>query len=217
MDPTSEEALDSSRTAAKVSSLDLKDSKKTLDFLRHIIMYSPNNDERIQAQKQLANIYFENLQDYQKANVEYNKLLQFPHTDSEAAEYRIALARSNFFLNQFYQADSELNEILKLKISVQMRFNALILKSNILIAQKQYAKAITLLKEIIAEFPDLAEKERVAMTLAVCYEESQDYAKALGVLEGLKGHYSPPEYIELRIKRIKERQRNQPGAKGFRK
>jgi hypothetical protein len=78
-------------------------------------------------------------------------------------------------------------------------------------------EAARLFEEIISKFPDKALTENVHLVLSLALEESGDYKKALSVLEQIKPVYKPEEYLELRIKRIQERAKNQPGAKGYRK
>ena len=86
-----------------------------------------------------------------------------------------------------------------------------------MVAQKNYARAAEIYKELLKNYFEKSLKENIPLLLAVCYEEIKDFQTAIKTLEILVGKYTPPEYIELRIKRLKERLKNQPGAKGFRK
>ena len=215
--PTSEWALKAAREGSRIAFFDTKDFKKAVFFYRHLVVNSSDDQERIDAQKKMGEVYLENLQDYPRAIIEYSKLVEQNLSDQEVGLYRLGLARAHYYQNNLFQADSEIAQILKLKVEAPLRFNAMMLKGNIFIAQKDFTKAATLFKELIKDYPEKAQIENVPMTLAVCYEEAGDLKEALQVLESLRGTYRPPEYIELRIKRLKERQKNQPGAKGFRK
>lgn len=216
-DPAAPAALAAAREGARVAIFELKDYKKAVDYLRHLILHSQDPAEREQAQKQLASLYFENLQDYPRAIAEYSHLLATNPPFAEKAKYQISIARSYFYLGQFTQAESEVDDLLKERLSAQVKFDAWSLKGTILVARKQFAKAAEIYKSVMSEFPDRSREENIALQLAVCYEESQDFKAAVAVLEGLRESYRPAEYIELRIKRLQERIRNQPGAKGFRK
>ena len=215
--PTSPWAMKSAREGARIAFFEAKDFKKAAQFYRHIVLNSTDPQERVEAQQKLGEVYLDNLQDYGQAIIEYSKLVEQNLSDQEVGTYRLGLARAHYYQNNLFQSDSEITQILKLKVEPPLRFNALMLKGNILIAQKDFSKAANLFKELIRDYADRAQRESVPMTLAVCYEEAGEMQNALQVLEGLRGHYSPPEYIELRIKRLKERQKNQPGARGFRK
>lgn len=210
-------ALDSAREAARISFFEIKDFNKAVDYHHFIVLNSTDEKERLESQKQIAAIYFNNLQNYQRAIIEFSKLQQMPHTDLEAAQYKMNVARAQYYMNNFFQAESEIDSLLKLKGDEATRFSALMLKGNILVARKDFLKAADIFKSLIQNFPDKAIQENVALILAVCYEENLDFKNAIAILEEHKTKYNPPEYIELRIKRLQERMKNAPGAKGFRK
>lgn len=209
--------LEAAREAARISFFEIKDFNKAIQYHHFIVLHSPNEKERLESQKQIAEIYFNNLQNYQQAIIEYSKLQQMPHTDMEAAQYKMNVARAQYYQNNFFQAESEIDTLLKLKSDDNTRFSALMLKGNILVAKKDFVKAAEIFKELIKSYPEKAIQENVALTLAVCYEENLDFKSAVAVLEEHRSKYKPPEYIELRIKRLQERMKNAPGAKGFRK
>ncbi|KHD87254.1 MAG: hypothetical protein OM95_15410 [Bdellovibrio sp. ArHS] len=209
--------LEAAREAARISFFEIKDFNKAIDYHHFIVLHSTDEKERLESQKQIAAIYFNNLQNYQQAIIEYSKLQQMPHTDLEAAQYKMNIARAQYYQNNFFQAESEIDSLLKLKGDENTRFSALMLKGNILVARKDFIKAAEIFKELILKYPEKAIQENVALTLAVCYEENLDFKSAIAVLEAHKEKYNPPEYIELRIKRMQERMKNAPGAKGFRK
>ncbi|MBX2988106.1 MAG: tetratricopeptide repeat protein [Bdellovibrionaceae bacterium] len=214
--PESDEAIAASKEAARVSVFELKDFKKAAFFNRHLVLHAKDPKIRENAQKQLAAIYFDNLNDYEKAVQEYSKLLAMPLPTAEWAKFKIALARSYFYMGQFKQAESEVDDLLKEKIEAVTKFSALNLKGNILVAQKQFSTAAEIYKQLMRDFPERSRQENVALQLAVCYEENQDFRSAIQVLHDLKpGGSMSADYLELRIKRLQERMRNQPGAKGF--
>ncbi|MGZ3773761.1 MAG: tetratricopeptide repeat protein [Bdellovibrio sp.] len=209
--------LAASREAARIAFFELKDFDKAIQYHRFIVLHSLNEKERVESQKQIAGIYFNNLQNYKMSIVEYSKLQEMPHTDLEAAQYKISMARAQYYLNNFFQADSEIDTLLKLNSDDNLRFSALMLKGNILVGKKDFKAAAEIFKNLLQKFPEKAEQENVALTLAVCYEENFDFKNALSVLEQHRNKYNPREYIELRIKRLQERMKNAPGARGYRK
>ncbi|AFX99719.1 tetratricopeptide repeat protein [Bdellovibrio bacteriovorus] len=209
--------LEAAREAARISFFEIKDFNKAINYHHYIVLHSTDEAERLESQKQIASIYFNNLQNYQMSIIEYSKLQQMPHTDLEAAQYKMNVARAQYYQNNFFQAESEIDSLLKLKSDDNIRFSGLMLKGNILVAKKDFKNAAAIFKELIDKYPDKAVQENVALTLAVCYEENLDFKNAIAVLEEHRGKYNPPEYIELRIKRLQERMKNAPGAKGFRK
>ncbi|QDK36099.1 tetratricopeptide repeat protein [Bdellovibrio sp. NC01] len=213
----SELPLEAAREAARISFFEIKDYQKTVRYYHFIVLHAPDEKERLEAQKQIAAIYFNNLQDYKAAILEYSKLQQMPHTDLEAAQYKMNVARAHYYMNNFFQAESEIDNLLRLKADENIRFSALMLKGNILVGKKEYNKAIDIFKTLMQNYPQKSIQENVGLTLAVCYEENNNFKEAIKVLEDYRGKYNPPEYIELRIKRLQERLRNAPGARGMRK
>jgi tetratricopeptide (TPR) repeat protein len=209
--------VDAAREGARVAFFEVKDYEKAIYFHQFLVLNSADERERVESQKQIATIYFNNLQNYQKAIIEFSKLQQMHLNDYEQALNKINLARAQYYLNNFFQAESEIDSLLKLRSDDNIRFNATMLKGNILVARKDFVKAAELFKGLMHDFPSKSVAENVALTLAVCYEENNDFKSAIATLETLRGVYKPPEYIELRIKRLQERLRNAPGAKGFRK
>lgn len=215
--PGSSWTIRAAKEAVRICLYEIKDYKKAVHFLKIIVAYSKDTSERMQFQKQLAAVYFDNLQDYSQAIIEYGKLLQVERIPTNEAGYRSKIARAYYYQSDFSQAEIEIKEVLKLRIDSSLKFAALNLNGNILVAQKEFNKAAEIYKKLIADYPDQATQENIPLSLAVCYEENNDFTNAMKVLDSLVGHYKPAEYIELRIKRLKERQKNQPGAKGFHK
>lgn len=215
--PDSEYAVKAARDGARIATLEVKDYKRAVDYYQFLVLHSPDPTERLNAQKQLASIYFDQLQNYDKAILELNKLVRDTESDVEVARYKLDIARANYYQNNFFQAHSELDDLLKLHIDDDERFSAWVLKSNIHIALKEYPKAIEILKKVTTMYPQKSLQENVFQTLAVCYEESDNFNEAIKTLESIKDKYLQPEYIEIRIKRLKDRQKNRPGARGLRK
>jgi tetratricopeptide (TPR) repeat protein len=213
--PQSATALSAAKEGSKVALLELKDFKKAAAFDRFIVMNSASSEDRIVAQKQLASIYFEELNDYPRAIEELNKLLYVVSTQDEKDKIRIRLAKAYFYTNNFFQAESEAEDFLKTKHDEDSIFQMMVLKGNIDVAQKKMDKAIEAFREILNRFPEKAVKENAAMTLAVAYEEMKDYKNAIDVLQKMRPYHAMPEYIDLRIKRLQTDQKNQPGAKGL--
>lgn len=216
-DQTPEIVVDSAREAARISLYEIKDFQKAINYYHVLVLRSTEEAERIFAQKQIASIYFDNLQDYQKAIEEFSKLQQLPLPDYEKSQYKMSMARAHFYLNNFDQAESEINALLKLKKDEELEFFALALRANIYIAKTNYKDAIVILNDLMKRYPKKSFDENIAFNLALCYEEELDFKNAIAVLETLRGRYKPAEYIELRIKRVEARSKNAPGAKGFRK
>lgn len=215
--PDSAAALAAARYGSKVAHLNAKNYALAIDFFRHIVVRSPDAEERRHAQKFIAQIEFENIQDFNQAVVEYEKLLPLDNTPEETFRYRLNLAKSQLRLNNVNQAVTELDSLLAQKHNPDERFEARVLKANTLIAAKRMPEAVTAWQEILKEFPDKSKKENVALNLVVIYEELKEFGKAIEVLEGMREGYPHPDFLDVRIKRLRQRMGNQPGAQGLKR
>lgn len=209
--------LEALRESARLSFFEIQDYPKAINYYRQIVLKSPDANERLIAQKQVAQIYFDNLQDYKNSVVEFSKLMQMRPPLGDGHQYRANIARSWFYTNNFFQSLSEVESLLKERLEPDLRFEMMVLKSNILVAQKNFKDAATILTKLIEDNPEKSAKESVILTLAVCYEENYDFKQAIQVLEKYRNSHNQPEYIDIRIKRLKERMKNAPGARGMRK
>ena len=216
-EPRSEVGLKATRDAARVAFFEIKDFKKSEQFYQLLVLSSPDANERLFAQKQIASVFMDHLQDYPKAVSELNKLISMLTDLAERAKYKMLLARAYYYQNNFAQAQNEAEEFLRGNISDNDRFDMMMLKGNIHLAEKNLQKAADVFRELMQKFPQRAKQDNVGLTLAVCYEEMKDYKNAIATLEILKQTHPMPEYIDVRIKRLSEMARNQPGARGFRK
>jgi tetratricopeptide (TPR) repeat protein len=215
--PGSKEALSAAREGSQTAFVEKKDYHRALFFFKYIILYSEDESERREAQKTLAEIYFERLNNYEQAIIEYNRLLELPHENAEKFQYRMNVARSNFFLSKFSQAESEIDLVLKSEPKDKNYFEAKLLLANIFQAQKKLDSAIEIYKELMDKYPDFSRDEHLGLALALCFEEKNDFKQARATLNEIRSTYPRPEFIDSKIKHLEERESLQPGAQGFKK
>lgn len=215
--PEEEIAILAAREAARITFYETKNYKESADFFKFLIIHSKDPAERQMAQKQIADIYFSQLNDYPRAVIEINKLIPMLADGAERAKYKMNLARAYYYQNNFSQAENEADEFLRTTTDEKLRFDLSMLKGNIALAKKDLPRAIEVYKEVLKNFPKLALQDNVSLTMAICYEELKDYKNAIATLELLRKTHPVPEYIDLRIKHLSERQKNAPGAHGARK
>lgn len=216
-EPDSEAALKAARVGARIAQFEAKDYAAALRFNKQIVLKSPDEHERREAQKNIASIYFDHMQDYDQAVVEYERLLKLKWPESDIFRFRLNLAKSHFQLNSLEQAANEIESLLALNLSPDDRFDALVVRANLETANKKIPAAAETWEKIIKEFPERALREKAALNLVVCYEEMKDFEKAIATLENMRSHYPNPDFLEIRIERLKERKINQPGAMGWKR
>lgn len=215
--PDDQKALIAARAGAKVAHFDAKEYLAAVEFYKHIILKSPNVEERKAAQRYIAQIYFENLQDFNQAVLEYERLLKLDLTPQERFRFRLNLARSHFQLNNLDQTLHELNVLIDQKPGEDEVFDAQILKANVLVSSKKLVEAAESFETILKDFPERSKKDNVGMNLVVVYEELKNFGSAIAVLERMRPDYPNPDFLDLRIERLKERKENLPGAQGWKR
>ncbi len=209
-------AIEAARTGARFAAYEVRDYDKAADFYKHIILYSKDTQERLSAQSALVEIYFDKLRNFDQALVELNHLIPLV-SYKERLPLQLKVARSYFNLNNLSQALIEVEDLLTKKMSSDLRFDALVFKGNILQASKRIDEAIAVFKNVQDNYRTRSEAENIGMSLAICYEEKNELKTAVDVLEQMKKHNQNPEFIQIRINRLKERMANLPGAGGFKR
>ena len=203
--------------AARILCYETKAFAAAVRLYKHVVLYDRRPEARLEAQKRIAEIDFEHLLDYQGAITEYQRLLELPHGKDEGFVYRMAIARSYFYRSEFYQAQIEIDRLLKEDVDPGRAFDAYLLRANIQLTTKKLDDAIQTLNELIRRFPQRSKDETIGLVLAVCFEEQKNYAKAIETLATLKADYPRKDFIENRIKTLRERQSLLPGAHGLHK
>ena len=98
-----------------------------------------------------------------------------------------------------------------------MNYEGEIFESNLLVSKKEHDKAAEILKKLIKEYPERAKSDGLEMNLVACYEDMKDFDAAIEAMTAMKANYPDPEFLEMRISRLRERKNNMPGAKGLKK
>lgn len=213
VDPSESSALMAAREGARVAFFDAKDFPRAAKFYQHLVFYSQDPEEVLQAQRQIVQIYLEHLNDYEKSIAELGKLIPIESDPKIRVGLRVKLARAHYHMKKFFQALAEIEESLKSKEGQEQEFEILLLKANVLTADKRYQEAVAVFNSLMMKDRKLAIKENVPLALAACYEEMKEFALALELLETIRPEYPVPEYVDLRVKRLKDRAKNQPKAK----
>lgn len=216
-DPDGPRALTAARLGSRIAQFEAKDYAAAVEFNRHLILRSEDAEERKIAQKNIAQLYFEYLQDYAQAVQEFEKLLKLDLTIEDAFRTRLNLAKSHFQLNSLEQAASEIDVLLTKKLRDDDVFDAKQVKANVEVAAKNLPKAAEIWEEMLGQFPERSKREKLAMNLVVVYEEMKDFTRAIETLERMKADDPNPDFLEVRIQRLKERKVNQPGAGGLKR
>ncbi len=215
--PNSEEALVAARKSLEVLSEKEANPVKKSEMLKYLVKLSKDPKELEQSQKELANLLFDILADYERAIPETYRLFNFQLTEEEKYQYRLNLARSFFYLKNFDQAEVEINEAIKVAISEEEKFTAKLTKANILIARKKSDLALEILFDLLKQNPIRSKQENIVITIALTFEEKGEIKKAISFLESNANNVSSVASLKSKTERLKARVEQLPGAQGLRK
>ena len=213
--PHSQEALIAARKASQVHFEQTKNYMRAINYYRHLVFFSLNKKEKKESQRQIATIYFYKVSDYKSAIEAYQNLLIFSNSQKEVFQIYFSIAKAYFYLNQFFQAEVEVKEILKMNLNKTDIFNVKKLLGQIYLNNEKTDKAIEVYKELIAQHPILSHQEKLRMNLALFYEEKKEFVLAIKELEKMREQSSDKEFVDIKIKRLKFQQANQPGYRGI--
>lgn len=201
--------------AARLARFEIQDYDRAIRFYRNIILQSPDETKRIEAQEAISEIYLENLQSYGEALKELQLLEPLIKDEKEKYKIKLKIAQTLYLTGNYMPALDEIDMALKGASSETLNF--LKLKAQIFIAQKKYKEAIAIYQDILKQDAQYFEKENLFVATSVVYEENEDYQAALDYLTKYEKQIKDKAYYELRYKRLKERLVNKPFYKGQRK
>jgi len=188
-----------------VQLLETCSTEKELWFLTDALLKQSKNEllKQKEIEKKVVKQAYYKWKNYEKAIKYYTKLLQKPLEQGEMFLFQYQLASSYFKLDKNYQALVELEKSLFEGISRQERRKALYLKLQIL--QKDPSSSEALIKKLLIEFPE--DESFLRESLAVLYESQNQFSRSIQELKQIKKQTS---FIKQKIKRLEERQSNQP-------
>jgi len=201
--------------AARIARFEIQDFERAIRLNRQIILKSTDSRQRLLAQDAIAEIYFENIQNYSLALKEMLVLEQLNQGAEQNEKLRFKIAHAQFLSGNIPSALEYIDASLKSPVSD--RKNLLKLKAQVLIAQKKFDEALVCYEEIFKIDADFFQRENLYISTSIVYEEKEDYGSALSYLQKHQEQIKDKAYLELRVKRLKERLTNKPLFKGRRK
>lgn len=184
------------KAAFLIFELLLRESKKRKDSVLEIKKW----------EKKLAEISFYTFKDYERALKHYTNLLEKPLNQEEKFSVQYHIAESFFYLKKYSQSLKETEKCFFDGISLDQEKAASFLKARIFMAKKNFKQALLFFEKQIKKFPE--EEAFFREYLALIYELKKDFFSAINELEKIQP--SNP-FIRQKIKRLNDRQKEQPG------
>lgn len=203
--PQSPEAIRSAKYAAEICLYELKDYKRAEEFFRHVVKQGTDPGDIRWAQKNLGDLFYENLSNYSQAVAEYQRLLQGDLELKEESAVRLKVVRSYFYMANFDQAISEAEEFLARKPNAPNQFEMRMLIANAYQAKGKLDSAIAIFESIEKDFPGNKDLSQAKLNKALAFENKKDWDSAIKTLEEVKVGYPYPDVIDVKIKGIQRR------------
>lgn len=205
--------------AGKIYQYDLKKFDAAIRSYRTVITHSTDANVRRDAQSKVAGLLFYDTQEFAQAVTEYSRLLALQHTLPEEIEWRGRIAKAYYYLGNYFQSGIEVDRLLQLAegVDAEAVYQAYLLKANIHVGAREHEQAAKVLDSMMTRFDERARRDSIPLMLAVAYEEQRNFAKAIEVLQKVREYDSRKSFVDEKIRSLKERQSQQPGARGFRK
>ena len=192
-----------------ITCLNSKEFQTGLLMLEELLKRAKQKKRVLEAkflEKTLADFFFYQVENYEKTLKYYKQLLARPLQPGENFLFQYQVAESFLRLGKSSQALREIEKCFFEGISEKERKKALLFKMRVLISQKDFLQTESLLKEKIQTFPQ--DRDFFREYLAFVYESQNKFLLAA---EELKKIEKPSLFILNQIKRLEERQQNQPG------
>jgi tetratricopeptide (TPR) repeat protein len=211
--PNSAIALQSLWRASTTRTLFLNEQEGALQGFETFLEKASSSELAPQAQKEIGEIYFVKLAQYQKAIDQYEKLIQskkFSPSDEAIFYYRTA--RSYFLLNRILKAIEFYDRLLSLypKEPITIKGKLDLGNAWYTIGENDkgaYAKALTIFQNLATETKDKDKLiyEEALFGEASILEEQDQLEEAHQIFKSLETDYPAPNVIKIRVFRLEER------------
>jgi len=204
--PDSDLAPESLLRAGKISRIYLMKPRTSLNLLNAIIFNYPNSKFYIQAQKEIADIWMDDLRNYEMAVTEYSKLIQLNPPVEILQDARFRIVRCFEHSGNYDQALIELRGLLNSgELQQELKEKAEFELYVILYIKKNLNESIRGFQEFITKYSNSELIPDAKFYLASAYADKNDFQQALAILNEIKDTYRNPEAIQAKVKGIEVR------------
>ena len=156
-------------------------------------------------QKRVANLFFEQAKDTDKAIAAYKKLMTFNPKSLETDFFQFRTAEAFFRQNNFDQARLEYQLLIerfpKSQYIEKSRFEI----GNTYYMEGRYDIAVESFKQVGRYHNQGEYTVEAEFLIAQCLEQTNKLRAALQAYEGVKGRYSNPRIVQFRMEQLKGR------------
>lgn len=202
--PYSTLGLEAQLKVAQIQHLYLGRSEEAIDAYGEFLKRVKDDSRRREVEKTMADLQFQNFEDYDQAIASYSKLVKENSGEGEGEELMFRLGRA-FFLKSKFDDAIKMFEYQKTRFpSGSLFWKAELETGNALSAKGKCGDAIKQYDKVVAGAP---KDQRVLAIFgkASCFEEQDDLDKAYELFSSVREDYPAPTVVELKMQKIKRR------------
>lgn len=200
---------------ARILRFEVQDYNKALHVYREFILKSEDASLRIQSQQAIAEIYFENLQDYATALKEYLLLESLVKDKDQLENIRLKIALCYRYTGNHKTVLEYIDTYLNSSTHTKNAF--IKLRAQTYATLEKYDEAIKEYNLILESDKNYFINENLYVAVAMILEDKQDYKQAIAYINQNRDKIKDQNYVELRLKRLNEKLLNKPFTRGIRK
>lgn len=205
--PESKEASTALLRVGETFMLNLSDPEKALEYFRRITTEYPVTGTAVTAREAMASIYEKSLKDYDRAVIQYQKLIESGNP-AHKDRYQFAIGRCYYGKGTVQQAIIEYETFLERYPGSELVPEAEYQIGNSYFVMNRCADAVKQYDRVLEEYPDTKRRNDILLSTGVCLEETEEYGRALQIYREIKGKYPNPMLIQIKIDSVLERMRD---------
>jgi TolA-binding protein len=205
MEPASKQAVKARYKLGFTLESYLRDYEGAISNYEEFTKHSADRVSVYEVQKRIASLYFEQMSDSHKAVTAYKTLIALNPGSLEADLFQFRVAQSYFRQNKFDLARHEYQILLEKYPKSQFNARARYEIGNCYYMEGKYDIAIEALKQVLRHHSQSDFSTEAQFLMAESFEQQDKLQNALQVFENIRGRYSSPNVLELRIAALKKR------------
>jgi tetratricopeptide (TPR) repeat protein len=189
---------------AQIQHLYLGRAKDAEQSYAQLLKRTKDDALKAEIEEALANIAYENLEEYNVAIQRYQQILAREPGHQNAPKYLYNIGRGFFLSGKLVEAQTAFSTLINKYPLNEYSLKAELEQADILSAQKKYKEAIKGYEKIISKNNEKL-SPLAKFSMAAAYEEMDDLDRAYEILNSIKDSYPMPKVVELKIKKMKRR------------
>jgi TolA-binding protein len=190
----------------------LGDRGRGVEELGRLIQEYPRSEEAFQAREIMAAAFRNHAEDYEQAVVEYKWLANQRPQSPKAPYYLLEAARTYIMAGQMENAVLELGGLLGRYPQCEYADDAYEELGSAYLALGRPQETIFILTHMLRRFPRSPLAQRALFRIAEALESMQLYDEALKIYRRLRNEYQNREAVDIRIKGVLQRKKQQLGS-----